>query len=115
MIQLGLGIAGWFEIRPWICDSYPPDSFEDNDTVSTAVPLVAGSYPNLSVGDFDLDFYEVTMQPNDVFVLTFQETGFTPADIDLNLYDGVGNFVEFWDSSGIYLFNNTGQVQTHIL
>jgi hypothetical protein len=67
------------------CSSSADDSFEDNDSCLTAVPLALGSYSGLFVTTGDQDYFRVTVPANEILTATVTNT--SGPSTDVAIYD----------------------------
>jgi outer membrane biosynthesis protein TonB len=76
----------------------PDDSYEDNDTDTTAsTGITTGSYTSLRVCPSDDDYYSVTVSPGDAVTvaLLFSDA---EGDVDVEIVDSTGTTVAYSDS-----------------
>lgn len=88
------------------CSVAVDDSFEDNDTCQTAVPIASGSYIDLFASTSDSDFYTFTLQPDDI--LDFTCSNDVNADVDLNLFDAGCNLLQTFNADALTTGNPGG-------
>jgi subtilisin family serine protease len=74
------------------------DRFEDNDDPASAPTLAAGTYPDLTAGPNDPDYYAVGLAAGQqvAVTLTFSHA---EADLDVGLLDAAGNLIALSDSA----------------
>ena len=78
------------------CLSTADDSFEDNDTCATAVPITDGLYLGLMVFEgVDLDMFSLTVPAGaTLHVTAYNPGGCAAADVDMFLYDVAAGFCQ---------------------
>ncbi|MGK0217616.1 MAG: hypothetical protein ACI9HE_001094 [Planctomycetota bacterium] len=108
--------AGTLNIATYVdpCTNGTDDSFEDNDTCLTAVPLVAGNYPGLFTSTSDGDFYRINLPIGEILTVTCLDALTNGGDIDLRLYDSACTLIQDYNTDG-FTYANPGATADFIV
>ncbi len=97
-------------VMPDPCAGAMDDSFEPNDFCTAPSAITPGQNTGLFCSLADPDFYQITLQPNEILSVAVVDT--LAEDLDLNLLDSACSLITFFNADAFTYTNTTGAVQT---